>query len=156
VTLGAVSQPASQPAVQPAVQRSPSIREDIGAVEAQGVITTILTVAYEPNKKGAPARKQVRPLGLRVLESYQLRQLRPQRGEVLRRYNASRGVYGRKAFGIKIWTTRSRVRIKRQGEPKRKRLTGGCSVALAVARVRDRLISCYLPASLSLGYDTTL
>lgn len=64
--------------------------------------TISLTVVDDGNAKGAPAQKQVRPLRLRVLKSYQLRQLRPQRGDVLRRYNASLGVYGRKAFGIRI------------------------------------------------------
>ena len=83
----------------------PHLRRELSAAPATHGLskrTISLTVVDDDNAKGAPAQKQVRPLRLRVLESYQLRQLRPQRGDVLRKYNASRGAYGRKTFGMKI------------------------------------------------------
>lgn len=73
--------------------------------------------------------------------SYQCRQLRPQRGDVLRRYRARCGKGFSTSSGITMWTNMSIVRMKRQGLPNLKRLTGGCSNFLSSHSVERSVIS---------------
>jgi hypothetical protein len=74
-------------------------------------------------------------------KGYHLRNARPQRGDVLRRYVASSGYFSSSIPGRRTWTATSMLRTKRQGLPQGNRETGCSSVALANTRQAWTLMS---------------